>query len=597
MSKILFNKPHGELLGKGSYGAVYKKDGVAIKIYNKSEFGDGVPCDAIREIAILLALNHNNIAHIISVEMLDDLPRVAISMELASMGSLDSALEKRNVVTRWTDDDWSMRSIYGLLLDMWTGISYMHENGIIHRDIKPCNMLLFNSEPHKITLKITDFGGSIVHIGKFDEPRTDPITTLWYRSPEVAFGLKLMHGPAMDVWSGGLVMSEIIIGCRPLFVKCLTNWELKKAICYKFGTPTLQNNLMPSYYAGRSPSLPPPSENIHQAISPVEMIYSGMVPGEPFYSMTNMALCMEPTRRASASWMIKRLVAGTEGSVPFDRRVSSAANKRTIVSRMVTAPEAFPNSGNIRSTMGTCLFAVCVRMSSDSSRRVFHAAAAILDRLMTKSEFVSRQMVSNREMIKSCMGIMCVASKLCESRCITPGFIVGKYYDSEIPNHAENADSAEHVKHVEQAESAEHAKRQPFEAPHFDASELMAAEMLIIKECGWDLWIITPMDVASGTCTSDPNMNYTRNYIVDIICCYIGSGGYSPVEVDLAASYLTTRIMDKEEIVVSDHVKTLASECENVMESVHGSIIYLYYSTDKRHAVSTMIKKKETMEN
>lgn len=192
---------------------------------------------------------------------------------------------------------WPTETVANVIFQMWTGLRYLHEHGVLHRDIKPANLLIFKSNAaadnytKDIVLKIADFGSALVRLpcgartnyqtcgpcqidsparienGRdqvvdtlpFDEPRTNPITTLWYRAPEVAFGLVKSHGPAMDVWAAGLVTAELISQQgKAVFTGLNTEMQLKGAICAKFGTPTVENNMMPSYFAQYGQDAMPP---------------------------------------------------------------------------------------------------------------------------------------------------------------------------------------------------------------------------------------------------------------------------------------------------------------------------------------------------
>ena len=296
---------YNELIRRGGYGSVYKHRNAAYKVYDNTEDNVplGVPIDAIREIAMLKSLSHKNVVSLIGTRMHDSMPYVSCVMELAELGSLQDALDKRYMVRHY-GDDWPLEVIVGMLVDLWTGLAYLHENGVIHRDIKPHNMLMFRNLEGTATLKIADFGTAVVHSSdRFDEPRSDPITTTEYRSPEAAFGLSCHHGPAMDVWSAGLVSAEIILGGRALFHAACNlmfteegrDTAHRKALCCKFGTPTPQNDLMPSYYAGHEGTRLPPVPTLHPPVSPVAVIYGGLIPDHQFRDVVEHSLCMEPS--------------------------------------------------------------------------------------------------------------------------------------------------------------------------------------------------------------------------------------------------------------------------------------------------------------
>lgn len=96
--------------------------------------------------------------------------------------------------------------IYQLL----RSLAYVHSLGICHRDIKPQNLLI-NVETNE--LKLCDFGSAKILVP--GEPNVAYICSRYYRAPELVFGAT-EYTPAIDVWSSGCVMAELILG-RPLF--------------------------------------------------------------------------------------------------------------------------------------------------------------------------------------------------------------------------------------------------------------------------------------------------------------------------------------------------------------------------------------------
>ncbi|CAN8075225.1 unnamed protein product [Agarophyton chilense] len=96
--------------------------------------------------------------------------------------------------------------IYQLL----RALAYIHSLGICHRDIKPQNLLL---NPTTQVLKLCDFGSAKVLVR--EEPNISYICSRYYRAPELIFGAT-DYLPAIDVWSTGCVMAELMMG-HPLF--------------------------------------------------------------------------------------------------------------------------------------------------------------------------------------------------------------------------------------------------------------------------------------------------------------------------------------------------------------------------------------------
>jgi len=94
------------------------------------------------------------------------------------------------------------RCMKNYMVQLLLGLEYIHGLGILHRDIKPGNLLLFGPN-----LKICDFGMSkqFTH----QEPNTPQIITAWYRSPQVALALPDYDQKA-DMWSVGCVFFEMV---------------------------------------------------------------------------------------------------------------------------------------------------------------------------------------------------------------------------------------------------------------------------------------------------------------------------------------------------------------------------------------------------
>jgi len=90
------------------------------------------------------------------------------------------------------------------------GLNCLHKNWILHRDIKPGN-ILFDTDG---VLKLADFGSSRYY-GTPDREMTAHITTRYYRPPEMLYGSKY-YGGGVDIWSAGCIFAELFIK-RPVF--------------------------------------------------------------------------------------------------------------------------------------------------------------------------------------------------------------------------------------------------------------------------------------------------------------------------------------------------------------------------------------------
>eukprot|EP00951_Prasinocladus_malaysianus_P026890 scaffold239844_cov43-Prasinocladus_malaysianus.AAC.1 len=93
---------------------------------------------------------------------------------------------------------------------MCRSLNYIHREGVCHRDIKPQNLLV-DTRTH--TLKLCDFGSAKQLVR--GEPNISYICSRYYRAPELIFGAT-DYTTAIDVWSVGCVMAELLLG-QPLF--------------------------------------------------------------------------------------------------------------------------------------------------------------------------------------------------------------------------------------------------------------------------------------------------------------------------------------------------------------------------------------------
>ena len=99
-------------------------------------------------------------------------------------------------------------------------VAHLHQNGVMHRDLKPCNILITSGDPGSAEpgqVKLADLGLARV----FQNPihalaKTDPVVvTIWYRAPELLLGSK-HYTCAIDTWALGCIFAELAL-TRPLF--------------------------------------------------------------------------------------------------------------------------------------------------------------------------------------------------------------------------------------------------------------------------------------------------------------------------------------------------------------------------------------------
>ncbi|XP_055710391.1 cyclin-dependent kinase 1 [Phlebotomus papatasi] len=197
-----------EKIGEGTYGVVYKGRNkttgeiVAMKKIRLEMEDEGIPSTAIREISLLKELKHPNIVTLQDVLMEDQ--RLYLIFEFLSMDLkkyMDSVPDNKML------DDELVRSYLYQITD---AILYCHRRRILHRDLKPQNLLINKNG----IIKIADFGlGRSVGIPV--RLYTHEIVTLWYRAPEILLGSKRYSCP-VDIWSIGCIFAEMATR-KPLF--------------------------------------------------------------------------------------------------------------------------------------------------------------------------------------------------------------------------------------------------------------------------------------------------------------------------------------------------------------------------------------------
>ncbi|CAD8191035.1 unnamed protein product [Paramecium pentaurelia] len=206
-NKFMQNFSKEEKLGEGTYGIVTrafdKKRGkvVAIKKLKLDSCDDeGVPSTTIREIAILQKLKHGNIINLLEVKYFMQEKKILLIFE-SMQCDLRKYLDKNQTL--------SLNTIKLIVYQILLGLSFCHSRRVLHRDLKPQNILLNET----MTLKLADFGLSRVF--PFPMPKfTKEIATLWYRAPELMLGDD-NYGTGVDIWAVGCIMAECLIG-RPL---------------------------------------------------------------------------------------------------------------------------------------------------------------------------------------------------------------------------------------------------------------------------------------------------------------------------------------------------------------------------------------------
>uniref|UniRef100_A0A8C1PRC1 cyclin-dependent kinase n=1 Tax=Cyprinus carpio TaxID=7962 RepID=A0A8C1PRC1_CYPCA len=193
---------------EGTYGVVYRaKDKktdeiVALKRLKMEKEKEGFPITSLREINTILKAQHPNIVTVREIVVGSNMDKIYIVMNYVEH-DLKSLMETMK-------QPFLPGEVKTLMIQLLRGVRHLHDNWILHRDLKTSNLLL----SHKGILKIGDFGLAREY-GSPLKPYTPVVVTLWYRSPDLLLGAK-EYSTAVDMWSVGCIFGELLAQ-KPLF--------------------------------------------------------------------------------------------------------------------------------------------------------------------------------------------------------------------------------------------------------------------------------------------------------------------------------------------------------------------------------------------
>lgn len=212
--------PYGKFvksLGSGGFGSVslYESNNYKYAIKSVSYYGNRYEIDhyALNEICILRRLKHKNVLDIVGI-VLDETPSISIVTPALSM-DLNGFIESVYLGDIIMSEKKYLKYMYDILL----GLNYIHSRNIIHKDIKPQN-ILYDKKNDKMV--IGDVGIAI-HLECLPQTYKDSTGTIPYLSPELLM-LYSNYCYKIDIWSTGILFYELI--CKEFPFKYSNNIQI-----------------------------------------------------------------------------------------------------------------------------------------------------------------------------------------------------------------------------------------------------------------------------------------------------------------------------------------------------------------------------------
>ncbi|XP_024542701.1 serine/threonine-protein kinase HT1-like [Selaginella moellendorffii] len=210
-SMLLGNKSvinHKELkltthLGQGGFGTVYEAIWLghkfAVKVFPQGD------TSFAKELAVLEADKHPNVLHIASQSFDEEKQRYSLVMEKMDMDLANYVLKKKNSLP--------LLSIVAVMLQVATGMAWLHSKNIIHRDLKPQNILVGEEDNDLVSIRIADFGVSRPNFISSQIEAVSIQGTRNFMAPEVWSGEN--YTKKADVYSYGMLIYQLVTGNVP----------------------------------------------------------------------------------------------------------------------------------------------------------------------------------------------------------------------------------------------------------------------------------------------------------------------------------------------------------------------------------------------
>ncbi|XP_066596998.1 uncharacterized protein Eip63E [Prorops nasuta] len=216
-----------EQLGEGSYATVFKgyshltKRVVALKEIRLQE-EEGAPFTAIREASLLKELKHNNIVTLHDIIHTRDTLTFVFEYVHTDLSQY---------MERYGNGGLVPHDVKLFLFQLLRGLAYCHRRMVLHRDVKPQNLLISQIGE----LKLADFGLARAKSVP-SHTYSHEVVTLWYRPPDVLLGAT-EYSTSLDMWGVGCIFVEMLTG-EPTFPGVRCTYDQLNKIFRVLGTPT-----------------------------------------------------------------------------------------------------------------------------------------------------------------------------------------------------------------------------------------------------------------------------------------------------------------------------------------------------------------------
>ncbi|XP_065218400.1 cyclin-dependent kinase 11B-like [Planococcus citri] len=279
---------------EGTYGVVYRAREkrtdkiVALKRLKMEKEKDGFPITSLREINTLLKAQHPNIVTVKEIVVGSNMDKIFIVMDYVEH-DLKSLME----TMKQKKQGFSPSEVKCLMIQLLRAVNHLHDNWILHRDLKTSNLLF----SHTGVLKVGDFGLAREY-GSPLKQYTPIVVTLWYRAPELLLGVK-EYSTCIDMWSVGCIFAELLC-MEPLFPGKSDLDQLNR-IFRALGTPNAR--IWPEY-----PDLPLVQKGAIFPDFPAHSIKSKFVPSivsDIGYDLLTSFLTYDTKKRITAETALK----------------------------------------------------------------------------------------------------------------------------------------------------------------------------------------------------------------------------------------------------------------------------------------------------